>query len=53
MLCHVQSQWLSLFPALLHLVTIKDAAKKLLLEGMPKNDINISKNEKYLSIKRV
>ena len=27
--------------------------KKLLLEDMPKNDKNISKNDKYLSIKRV
>ena len=35
-----------------HLVTIKDAVKKLLLEDMPKNDKIISKNDKYLSIKR-
>ena len=29
-----------------------DAVKKLLLEDMPKNDKNISRNDKYLSIKR-
>ena len=31
---------------------IKDAVKKLLLEDMHKNDKNIIKNDKYLSIKR-
>ena len=31
---------------------IKDAVKKLLHEDIPKNDKNISKNEKYLPIKR-
>ena len=52
MLHHVQSCWLSLVPTLQCLVTIKDAVKKLWLEDMPKNDKNISKNDKYLSIKR-
>ena len=52
MLHHVQSQLLSLVPTLQCLVTIKDAVKKLWLEDMPKNDKNISKNDKYLSIKR-
>ena len=51
-LCHVQSQWLSLVRALKCLVTIKDAVMELLLEDMPKNDKNVSKNDKYLSIKR-
>ena len=52
MLHHVQSQWLSLVPTLQCLVTIKDAVNKLLLEDMPKNDKNIRKNDKHLSIKR-
>ena len=52
MLHHVQSQWLSLVPALQCLVTIKDAVKKSLLIDIPKNNKNISKNDKYLSIKR-
>ena len=34
------------------LVTIKDAVKKFLLEDTAKNDKIISKNDKYLSIKR-
>ena len=34
------------------LVTIKDAVNKLLLEDMPKTDKNVSKNDKYLSVKR-
>ena len=52
LLHHVQSQWLSLVPALQCLVTIKDAVKKLLLEDMPKSEKNFSKNDKYLSVKR-
>ena len=44
---------MSLVPALQCLVTIKDAVKKLLLEDMAKNDKNISKNDEYLSVKRV
>ena len=52
MLHHVQSQWGSLVPALQCLVTIKNAVVKLLLEDMAKNDKNIHKNDKYLSIKR-
>ena len=43
---------MSLVPALQCFVTIKDAVKKLLLEDMPRNDKKISKNYKYLSIKR-
>ena len=49
---HVQSLWLSLVPTLQCLVTIKGSVKKLLLEDMPKNEKNISKNDKYLSSKR-
>ena len=51
-LSHMQSQQLSLVPALQHLVTVKDALKKLLLEGMPKNDKTIIKNDKYIVIKK-
>ena len=43
---HVQSQWFSFVPTLQHLVKIKDAVKKLLVKEMPKNDKNISKNDK-------
>ena len=43
---------MSLVPALQCLVTINDTVKKLLLEEIPKNDKNISKNAKYLSMKR-
>ena len=32
-------------------VTITDAVKKLMLQDIPKNDKNISKDDKYLSIK--
>lgn len=49
---HVQSRWLSLVPALERLVNISSALKKLLLEVLPKNDKNILKNDKYLSIKK-
>ena len=36
--CHVQSHWLSLVPALEHLVQIKKALKKLFIEELPKQD---------------
>ena len=49
MLPHVQNGWLSHVPTLQCPVTIKDTVEKLLLEDMPKNDKNISKNDKYLS----
>ena len=41
---HVQSRWLSLVPALQHLLHIKDALKMLLLEGLPKHDKKIKEN---------
>ena len=49
---HVQSRWLSLVPALQHLLHIKDALKKLLLEELPKQDKKIKENEKYLDVKK-
>ena len=51
-LCHVQSWWSSLVPALQHLLTVKDALKKLLLVEMPKNVKTIIKNDKYIVIKK-
>ena len=50
--CHVQSQWLSLVPALEPLVEIKDALKKLVIDELPKQDKNIRDSDKYLDIKR-
>ena len=49
---HVQCQWLSLVPALLRVLTVKGALKKLLLKEMPKKDKNIGKNDKYMAIKK-
>ena len=49
---HVQSQWLSLIPALEHLVEIKDALKKLVIDKLPKQDKNIRDNDKDLDVKR-
>ena len=49
---HVQNRWLSLVPALQHLLHIKDALKKLLLEELPKQDKKIKENEKYLDVKK-
>ena len=50
--CPVQSRWLSLVPALQHLLHIKDALKKLLLEELPKQEKKIKENEKYLDVKK-
>ena len=49
---HVQSHWLSLVPALEHLVQIKEALKELLIEELPKQDKHLKDNEKYLDIKK-
>ena len=49
---HVQSHWLSLVPALQQFLGVKEALKKLLLEEMPKNGKNITKNDKYMAIKK-
>ena len=43
---------MSLVPALQHLLHIKDALKKLLLEELPKQDKKIKENEKYLDVKK-
>ena len=51
-LCHVQSRWLSLVPALERFLTVKKALEKLLLVEMPKNDKNITRNDKYMTIKK-
>ena len=48
---HAQSHWLSLVPALQHIVQIQDAIKKL-LQDLPKSDKRITANDKYLFIKR-
>ena len=39
--------------ALQWFLVVKEALKKLLLEEMPKNDKNITKNDKYMAIKKV
>ena len=49
---HVQSHWLSLVPALERFLTVKKALEKLLLVEMPKNDKNITRNDKYMTIKK-
>ena len=48
--CHIQSQWLSLVPALL--VEIKDALKKLVIDELSKQDKNIRDSDKYSDVKR-
>ena len=48
---HAQNCWLSLVPALQHIVQMQDAIKKL-LEDLPKFDKRITANDKYLFIKR-
>ena len=50
-LCHVQSRWLSLVPALQLFLAVKEALQKLLLVEMPKNDKNM-RNAKYMAIKK-
>ena len=50
-MCRVS--WLSLVPALQWFLVVKEALKKLLLEEMPKSDKNITKNDKYMAIKKV
>ena len=49
---HVQSQWLSIVPALEQLVEIKDALKKLVIDELPKQDKNIRDSDKYSDVKR-
>ena len=48
----MQSHWLSLVPALERFLTVKKALEKLLLVEMPKNDKNITRNDKYMTIKK-
>ena len=49
---HVQSQWLSLVPALEWLVEIKDALKKLVIDELSKQYKNIRDSDKYSDVKR-
>ena len=51
LLRHVQSQWLSLVPALQRVISMKAALVKLFVDELPKNDKNITKNDKYWTIR--
>ena len=48
---HVQSRWLSLVPALQRVISMKAALVKLFVDELPKNDKNITKNDKYWTIR--
>ena len=50
LLRHVQSRWLSLVPALQRVISMKAALVKLFVDELPKNDKNITKNDKYWTI---
>ena len=50
LLCHVQSRWLSLVPALQLVISMKAVLVKLFVDELPKNDKNITKNDKYWTI---
>ena len=49
---HVQSHWLSLVPALQHVVAIKSVLKKLLPEELPKNYKSTVNNDRYIAIEK-
>ena len=51
LLRHVQSRWLSLVPALQRVISMKAALVKLFVDELPKNDKNITKNDKYWTIR--
>ena len=51
LLHHVQSRWLSLVPALQRVISMKAALVKLFVDELPKNDKNITKNDKYWTIR--
>ena len=50
LLRHVQSRWLSPVPALQRVISMKAALVKLFVDELPKNDKNITKNDKYWTI---
>ena len=52
LLHHVQSRWLSLVPAIQRVMSMKTALLKLFVDQLPKNDKNITNNDKYLIIRR-
>ena len=51
LLRHVQSCWLSLVPAIQCVMSMKTALVKLFVDELPKNDKNITHNDKYLIIR--